>query len=205
MAPLNLTFRSRLPDQPGLAPAVVMVHGWLGNEDVMWAFESTLPAGAAVFSPRAPLPVQSGYGWMLPEDPGSFQRGLDALREFVTGLPAAYPVDPARLVLMGFSQGAAMAGALLLAAPELARGAAMLAGLLPEPAVAWAAPGRLAGRRLLILHGEHDETIPVDAARRARAVLTAAGAAVTYAEYPVGHKLSAQGMRALRAWLAEAL
>ena len=203
MASLNLTFRSRLPasDAGGLAPAIIMVHGWLGNEDVMWAFESTLPRGAAVFSPRAPFAAQSGYGWMLDSDAASFEMGLAALHEFVVGLPAAFAVDPARLVLMGFSQGAALA----LSAPELARGAALLAGFLPDQALAWAAPGRLAGRRILNLHGERDETIPVEAARRARAVLAEAGASLTYGEYPVGHKLSAQGMRDLKAWLAEAL
>jgi phospholipase/carboxylesterase len=98
-----------------------------------------------------------------------------------------------------------MCAALTLSAPELVRGAALLAGFLPEPALAWAVPGRLAGRRVFIAHGQKDETVPVAAARHARAALTEAGAAVTYGEYPLGHKLSAQGMRDLKTWLAETL
>ncbi len=50
-------------------------------------------------------------------------------------------------------------------------------------------------------HGTRDDVLPVTAARAARDALAGAGAAVTYHEYPIGHKLSAQGMRDLTAWL----
>jgi predicted esterase len=33
--------------------------------------------------------------------------------------------------------------------------------------------------------------------------LTIAGADITYGEYPVAHKMSPQGLRALRQWLME--
>lgn len=209
MTPLNLTYRSRLPDPAGprrldgdLRPAVVLVHGWLGNEHVMWAFEKALPPAAAVFSPRAPYAVEAGFGWSAERaDSASFSQGLAALKDFVAGLPAAYPVDPRRIVLVGFSQGAALSAALALAAPELIRGAALLAGFLPPSAQPWAAPGRLAGKPVFMAHGDRDETVSVAAARQAREALAGAGALVTYGEYPIGHKLSAQGMRDLTAWL----
>ena len=37
----------------------------------------------------------------------------------------------------------------------------------------------------------------------AREALAQTGAAITYREYVVGHKMTAQGMRDLAAWLAE--
>ncbi len=203
---LNLVYRSRLSDAHSMPPAVVMVHGWLGNETVMWAFEHTLPAEAAAFSPRGPVAAEGGYGWWQGrEDPDGLREGLAALREFITRLPEAHPVDPARITLMGFSQGAAVCGALLLSDPGLVRGAALLAGFLPTPAEAWAQPGLLSGRRVFIAHGAADDTVPVAAARRAREVFTLAGAALTYGEYPVAHKLNPQGLRDLRRWLAEAV
>jgi phospholipase/carboxylesterase len=203
MAELNLVYRSRLPDAESVPPAIVMVHGWLGNENVMWAFEQALPPGVAVFSPRAPLEVEGGYGWWPEKDDAEgLRHGLSALREFVAALPSVHAVDPTRVVLMGFSQGAAVCGALLLSDPGLLRGVALLAGYLPEAAHRWAAPGLLTGQRVFITHGLKDETVPVAEARRARETFNRAGADVTYSEYRVPHKLSPAGLRELRRWLA---
>lgn len=203
---LNLHHVSRPASGAGRAPAAVLVHGWLGDENVMSIFDSAVPSSAALFRPRAPVAVNSGFGWYRDlADAASFQAGLAALREFVRRLPDAYPVDPGRVVLIGFSQGAAMCAALMLDTPELARGVALLAGFLPEPARPWAIPGRLAGKRALIAHGLKDETVPVAEARLARGALAAAGADVVYVEHELGHKMNPAAMRALRGWVAEVL
>ena len=212
-AGLNLVHRVSLPAMPGAAgarfPAVVMVHGWLGNETVMGIFERTIPPGMVVVSPRAPVDANAdakSFGWFpLGEDVAAFQSGLAALREFVAGLSHVYPVDPSRIILMGFSQGAAMCFALMASDPGLSAGVAGLAGFLPEPARAWLTPGRLKGKSILISHGTEDATVPVEQARLARATLQQAGAEVEYHEYAVGHKLNAQGMADLKRWLASQL
>ncbi|MGQ0604663.1 MAG: alpha/beta hydrolase [Anaerolineales bacterium] len=201
---LNLPFRSRLPESATNYPAVIMVHGWLGNDNVMWAFEQYLPKEAAVLAPRGVFAAEGGFGWWLHDnDAATFAQGIAALREFVAGMRAAYPVDPARVVLMGFSQGAAAAIALALSAPELVRGVALLAGFVPGFAREWVTPDRLEGKRVFIAHGVDDTTVPIDDAHSARDVLTAAGAQVTYGEYPVAHKMNPAGLRALRQWLIE--
>jgi phospholipase/carboxylesterase len=201
MPDLNLPYRYRLPDSHSAPPAIVLVHGWLGNENVMWVFESSLAKGAALFSPRGPLAEEGGYGWYRRDDDvETFNAGLNALREFVTRLPSIHPVDPARIVLVGFSQGAAVSSALLLSTPNMIHAVAMLAGFLPRPARDWVRPGRLEGKAVFIAHGMKDETVPVAEAARAREALTLAGAQVTYGEYHVGHKMSAAALRALKAW-----
>jgi phospholipase/carboxylesterase len=181
-----------------------MVHGWLGSEKVMGIFDRTLPPGVVAVSPRAPLAIGPGsYGWYERlDDAEGYLAGLAVLREFVAGLARAYPVDGRRVWLMGFSQGAAMGLGLLLSEPALAAGAAGLAGFVPDAARKWATPGRLAGKPVLILHGQDDETVSVAQAQEAQAVLAQAGAEVTYREYPVEHKLNADGVRDLRRWLA---
>ncbi len=210
MSSLNLIHRSRLPASiSSPAPAVVMVHGWLGNENVMWQFEKTLPSGVIAVSPRAPFEVGGGFGWNLPS-PGGRGVGvegesLSALREFVSRLPEVYPVDPSRIVLMGFSQGAAMGYALALSEPALIAGVAALAGFLPDQGRQWIAPGRLAGKPVFIAHGAEDTAVPIEAAVSAREAMSTCGADVTYAEYPTGHKMNAQGMRDLKAWLKAVL
>ena len=205
----QLIHRSRLPQTPtnGRLPAVVMVHGWQGNEKVMGIFERTVPPGVVIVSPRAPVEVGAdSYGWYVADSAeAGFEAGLEALRAFVRWLPEAYPVDPEWVLLMGFSQGAAMSCALLLSDPGLIRGVAALAGFLPNPARRWLAPGRLAGKMVFIAHGTLDETLPVAQARAARDDLAQAGATVAYHEYEVGHKLNAQGVRELTRWLATQL
>jgi phospholipase/carboxylesterase len=178
------------------------VHGWLGNENVMSIFDRALPRGFAVFSPRGPEEIETGsYAWMRHlDDTDGFRLGLAALRGFITALPAAYPVDPARLYLMGSSQGAALSLSLLLTDPPLLAGVAALAGFLPEAARAWAVPRLLSGKPVHIAHGVDDETIPVAQAREARQVLEQAGATVSYHEYAIGHKLNARGFSDLKAW-----
>ncbi len=120
-------------------------------------------------------------------------------------LPEVYPVDASRIVLMGFSQGAAMCYALTLASPTVVAATAALAGFLPDLARQWIIPGRLDGKPIFIVHGLNDTTVPIEEAVRAREALALAGANVSYHEYAIGHKLSAQGMRDLKVWLEKSL
>lgn len=208
MPELNLPHRLRLPGgAANHAPAVVMVHGLYGDENSMWAFERTLPRGAVIVSPRAPLEAGSGYSWFAEDRSSrggsSFDDGLEALREFVARLPEAYGVDGSRVVLVGFSQGAAMGYALALSQPAMVRGLAALAGFVPAPARQGITPGRLSGKPVFIAHGAEDPTLSIEEARQAREAMALAGAEITYGEYEVGHKLNMPGMRDLTAWLAK--
>ncbi len=206
MSSLNLLHRVRLPKTPSPAPAIVMVHGWLGDENAMWAFDRVLPLNAVAVTPRGPFEAGEGFGWTaVRSDSDTFDEGLSALREFVTRLPEVYPVDPSRVVLMGFSQGAAMCYALTLASPAMAAAAAAIAGFLPDSARQWIVPGRLSGKPVFIAHGLNDTAVPVEEAVRAREALALAGANVSYHEDAVGHKLSAQSMRDLKVWLEKVL
>jgi phospholipase/carboxylesterase len=195
---LNLVHQLRQPNTPPTL-TVVMVHGWLGNEKVMWAFERALPESALVVSVRAPFEVDGGYGWTLPDDSDSFERGLGELREFVSRLPVASN----KTVVMGFSQGAAMCYALLLSNPELLTGVAALAGFLPEQVSHLVTPHHLAGKRVFIAHGTQDATVPLVEAERAREAMLKCGAEVTYCTDPTGHKVGASGMRGLKTWLGK--
>lgn len=203
---LLLPSRIALPDSAGPWPVVVMVHGWLGNENVMSTFVSTTPAGAARFLPRGVYPAgPDSYGW-FPEDPteDDVLLGVRALEAYILDLPRHHPIDRKRVALMGFSQGAAVCAALWLYNPGIAQRVALLAGFLPRPARVWAKRGRLSGRSAFIAHGLDDTTVPVEQARLMRDRLTAAGADVTYGEYLVGHKMNSQAMRDLTGWLADA-
>src|SRR4051794_37773987 len=93
---LNLVHRAHVPETIAgqRRPAVVMVHGWQGNEKVMGVFEHAVPPSAVIISPRALLEVApDSYGWFRTEEgEPSFQAGLAALQSLVVQLPQAYPV-----------------------------------------------------------------------------------------------------------------
>lgn len=208
----NLVHRAQIPPEASLdqlVPVLVMVHGWKGDETVMWIFKQILPSGVAVITPRAHLTVaDGGYGWYqrdeseLQPEADSLWAGRDQLQTFLANLPSLYPIDPKQMVLMGFSQGAAICNTLVLTQPGLVQGVASLAGLIPD-VVAETAQGDLGGLPVFIAHGMRDETVPVAAAQQAREIYTRLGAQVTYDEYPTGHKLTTQAMADLKQWLAQ--
>ena len=111
LSTIDLVHRVQIPPEASPArpaSAVVMVHGWKGDETVMWIFKQTIPPGVAIITPRAPLAVDDGgYGWFqraaseLEPEPDSLWAGRDHLHRFLAHLPQRYPVDPAGMVLMG--------------------------------------------------------------------------------------------------------
>ncbi len=199
------------PSQP--APLVVMVHGWGGDESVMWIFKQTLPAGVAAITPRAPVALENNQGFIwftyphtrLNPDPDSLERGLANLGRFIASLPQLYPVDPRRIILMGFSQGAAMCNAYILTHPQAAIGVASLAGSLVNIPNFESHPQLLAGLPVFIAHGARDEVVPIGEAQESRQIFANAGADVTYGEYNTGHKMSSQAMKDLSVWLSNLL
>ena len=208
---MTLPHRHRLPSGIDTAKSlshdstIVMLHGWLGNENVMWAFENVLPKNALIVSPRAPLKVSDGYGWFYKREHADFEdslaKGLATLREFIQQLPNLYPIDIDKIYLMGFSQGAAMCYAFALADPQAVAGVIALAGFLPDTARAQITPNCLAHKPIFISHGTQDKEVPLSQAREAHEALTLSGATITYGEYETGHKLNVEGMRDLKAWL----
>jgi phospholipase/carboxylesterase len=173
----------------------------------MWIFKQTLPAGVAAITLRAPLELAGGgFVWFkgtnLRPGPDALDSALNKLEHFLTALPRVYPVDPTRMILMGFSQGAFMGNAFVLTHPYDAIGVVSLAGAMPQlPEIEYHA-NLLAGMPVFIAHGIRDEAIPVSAARQTRDTYSELGADVTYGEYPVAHKMNPQAMTDLKVWLA---
>ncbi len=202
----GLAFRIAMPSGPGPYPTAVLLHGRLGNEDVMWVFRRVVPRPWLVVAPRAIVPEgTSGFSWHLQPhgqwpDLAAFDPAVDALTRFLRVLPSLYNADPDRLYLIGFSQGAAVAFATALRQPSIARGIAGMVGFAPRVAPE-AVAGQLNGLPVFMAAGEQDATVPPDESRRAAAVLRAAGADLEYREYPTEHKMTAAALDDLKAWL----
>ncbi|WP_420630948.1 alpha/beta hydrolase [Candidatus Leptofilum sp.] len=210
-APAVLPHRVLKPEKPGPHPTVVMIHGYLGNEDVMWIFSQTLPLDWLLVAPRAI--VQEGadsFSWhsQLPSDwptLADFDTAVDQLTKFISTLPDKYNADPEQIYLMGFSQGAAAAFALAIREPERVQGIASLVGFMPYQVEDAMDTARLSDIPVFMAVGTEDDSIPLDMARECGKAVRAMGAFLEYREYDTGHKLNRTGMRKLRQWWMERL
>ena len=199
----RLTYRYR-PARPGVRLTVVLLHGLTGDERVMWVLERALPVGSRIVAPRAPFPAaEGGYGWLPFGTTGwpareDFRDGVEALGSLLDDLEHAGGLDRSRLVYLGFSQGAALAFAASVLPRTRPAGLVALAGFLPAGDAAG-----LAGLSIFWGHGTSDERVPIARARQDADRLRAAQARVILCESDVGHKLGAECLRGLRAWVGE--
>jgi phospholipase/carboxylesterase len=96
-----------------------------------------------------------------------------------------------------------MTNLLALLYPQRIRRAGILAGFVPGGVESLVAARPLEAKPFFIAHGTQDELVPIERARQSIAVLEAAGAQVTYCEAEVGHKVSADCLRALKQFFQE--
>ncbi|MGH2457947.1 MAG: alpha/beta hydrolase [Chloroflexota bacterium] len=186
-------------------PTLLLLHGRGADEADLLPLADDLDPRYFVVSARAPLPLGPGFAWYDLADigdpePSSFDLSLNALTRFVAGLPDAYPIDRSQISILGFSQGAVMAGSLLLTHPELAVGTVMLSGYLPLDQKLPIDETKLANRRVFVGHGTADPLIPVAWARRVRDYFTRVGANLSYREYPMTHAIGPDELDDVRTW-----
>ncbi|WKZ38954.1 MAG: hypothetical protein QY328_11870 [Anaerolineales bacterium] len=204
------TLRVR-PSQVENPRMLMMIHGWTGDENSMWVFTRGLPPDFWIIAPRAPHPAEtSGYSWrpLQPETWGrpSFEQLLPAaegLIRLMDEYAASVKVDASQFDVMGFSQGAAMVNVLGMLYPQRIRKMGVLAGFVPSGADEHVANRSLAGKRIFVAHGTKDEMVTVERARESMDLLEQAGATIVYCEDEVGHKLSANCLRALETYLQD--
>jgi phospholipase/carboxylesterase len=192
----------------GQPPAVLLLHGRGADERDLVGLAGAFDPRLLVVSARAPLSLGWGFQWYeLVEvgtpGPAGFARSLDLLHRFVPEIVAGYGIDPARLVLLGFSQGAVMSAAVALSRPDLAAGAVLLSGYLPPTADLEIDESAVRGFPFFVGHGTDDPLIPISWGRQAREELSRLGTDVAYREYPIAHQISESELAELSGWVAK--
>jgi phospholipase/carboxylesterase len=121
-------------------------------------------------------------------------------REAERGIPSG------RTVLMGFSQGCAMALLTGLRAPQRLAGLVGLSGYLPLAAstVAERSAANL-GLPLFLAHGRFDPVVVPARGRASRDALAALGYPIEWHEYPMEHSVCAAEIADLNRWLLDVL
>ncbi len=186
------------------APTLLLLHGTGGDERDLLGLGRLLAPGAALLSPRGQVSEQGMARFFRRLAEGVFD--LDDLRQrthqladFVAQAATAYGFDPARVVAVGFSNGANIAASLLLLRPATLAGAILFHAMVPlEPAT----PPDLRGKRILVSAGQTDPLISAAETERLAALLRDCGASVEQRWQPGGHTLTQAEALAAREWLA---
>ncbi len=191
-----------VPGESGIT--LLLLHGAGGDENDLVPVGRGLAPGAALLSPRGKV-LEHGMPRFFsrpgPEgfDHAEIRQRAEELAGWVRWAAGHYGLDAARIHALGYSNGANMAAALLLLAPELLTGGCLLrarAILKPEE-------GRdLTGRNILIAAGQSDAVIPVEGARELAENLRDAGANVDLVVQNAGHDLTPADFHLGKQWFA---
>lgn len=206
---LSLPHLTRLPaglQAWGPHPTVICLHGRGSNERDLLGLAPYLDDRLLWISPRAPLDLLGGYEWYrladigVPE-PETFNAAQQMFDRFFTEARAVYPVDPARVFLLGFSQGSMMSYAFTLVQPGRVAGVIAQSGYIPLNSGLRVDEAGLRGKPFILTHGTHDPVIPAQWSRDARDYLTRLGAEVQYHEFPMPHSVSEESLAVIAQWM----
>jgi phospholipase/carboxylesterase len=172
--------RLRVPATPGQGPLplVVMLHGATGNWERALKRLGSIAEHALVL-----LPDSLGTSWDVLE--GGYGPDIQRLDAALHRVFAAWPIDPRRCAIAGFSDGASYALSLALMNGDLFSHC-----LAFSPG--FAAPLKLAGRAaFFVSHGTEDAVLPIDTcSRRLMPQLERAGYQGHYMEFPGKHEVT---------------
>jgi len=205
MAGVDLEFQHRfVPGTDPTAPPLLLLHGTGGNEDDLLPLGEALHPGAPRLSPRGQVLEHGMPRFFRRLAEGVFD--LDDLRarshqlaDFVEAARREYGIGAP--VAVGFSNGANIAGAMLLLRPGTLRGALLLRPMLPlvpDPLPA------LEGTPVQIVAGRGDPIVAPAQTEALAELLRRAGAEVRVSWLAGGHGLTREDLEIGHRWLAVA-
>lgn len=190
--------------EPGTSPTLLMLHGTGGNEHDLVGLAKSIAPGATILSPRGRV-LENGmprFFRRLAEgvfDMEDLHARTAELADWIESFAKANGVAGQPIVAVGFSNGANIAGSLLLSRPGLLAGAILLRPMVPfvpDPLPS------LEGTRVLISAGTQDQLMSPDESTRLEGLLSACGADVELAWQQGGHSLMQSDLDAARNWFA---
>lgn len=167
-------------------------------------------------APIRPVTCNGGYemrAWYdiysLDDNSQQDAAGLHQAKTYIETLiakEAARGIPPQRVILMGFSQGGAVALHAGLRFPESLAGIGALSTYLPlHETVATEAHASNADASIFMAHGSHDPVVSYSLGVRSRRELEQRGYKVEWHEYPMEHSVCGEEIRDISHWLNERL
>lgn len=216
----HLSFRD-LGAREEVQGAVVWLHGLGASADDFVPLVPYLDAPhLRFFFPEAPIrPVTVNMGMSMPAwyDIRTIKRGPgreneEHIDEAIGSLNAileqleAQGVPSQRIVLAGFSQGAAMALQVGLRYPRPLAGLLILSGyLLLHDRLANESSAANKSTPIQFCHGSRDPIVPIASARDSYEHLKEGPRDIHWVDYPMGHEVCDEQIGHIRSWLHERL
>src|SRR5919107_5424585 len=165
-------------EKNGSGVTLLLLHGTGGNEEDLIPLGQELLPDAAVLSPRGKVSEHGAPRVFRRLAEGVFDHEdllfrTHELADFVEAAAEEYGFDRSKLVAVGYSNGANIAGSLMLLHPGLLRAAVLFRAMVPfEPEET----PDLSGMPVFIAAGRRDQMIPPQNTQRLAEILTEAGA-----------------------------
>lgn len=210
--PLTLTHLERTPREKSSAPPLmVLLHGRANYAKTIFTIEGLLDPRFHVLALQAPfVSDKGGFEWFKPNEAGRsdeitevtrFKESEELLAKEIQTARAERGLENNPLVLLGFSQGAAMSFLLGLRGTLDVTAAVPMSGFLPQPVKNWE---QLSTRtKFLITHGTEDEVLPPSTSINAQQYLVSRGVYAEYYEYRGRHKMSLSCLHHVNDWLKQ--
>lgn len=214
---MNLLHTIFEPAGEGPHPTILALHGWGASAMDLLGLAPYICGGRfLVICPQGPVqtptgPGVVGHGWFpltmgAPPDIPAIQSAKEQITAFLDSALRRYPIDPQRLVALGFSQGGVMAYSLVLSDPSRFTALTAISSWLSQELVqAFFASRSAEYPPTLVQHGSRDELIEIDRARGSVERLRDLRVPLTYREYDIGHEISPRSLAELSSWLQEKL
>jgi phospholipase/carboxylesterase len=193
------------PGTDPAAPPLLLLHGTGGNERDLLRLGRALSPASAMLSPRGDVNEGGALRFFARLSEGLFDldevtKRTHALADWVEAAAEHHSIDSARLLAVGFSNGANIAATMLQLRPEVIGGGVLIRPMVVldrEPAA-----GSLDGKHILLLNGSVDPLVPPGHPPRLAALLRAGGAIVTQQFITASHNLTPGDVAAAQGWLA---
>jgi phospholipase/carboxylesterase len=196
-------------------PVLIVLHGYGTDEYDLLPIAEQIGRQFLIISLQAPIErPNGGHAWydliqtengIIPDDL-SRHESEEMLVANLANIINQEGGDVNRVVLMGFSQGAAVIYSLLIVYDLKNYGITPIAsinlsGYIPRDILEAISEKQFDGFPFFISHGEFDELIPMQALGEAEKLLTKQGADVTARMYSVGHGALPETVEDIISWM----
>lgn len=211
---LSLEHNYKAAENTNKPPAIIMLHGYGSDENDLFSFASELPNKYAIFSLKAPLPLQPyGNAWYsiyFDAGSGKFNNTEEAIEsrdlvvKCIDEIIEKYEIDADNITLLGFSQGTILSFSIVMSYPKKIKNIVGLSGYISEDMfIENYKNNDFSNLSVYTSHGSVDQVIPVDWARKTEPFLNELNIPCTYSEFPVGHGVAPQNFYEFKSWLEQ--